>query len=120
MIRVTAGIAAFAVMGLLALPAGATVRNSQPTALPDRLAQIREELVHTNDVRQAATKGWPAEFRAREEHERLTYEAAMTESLVWIQGVIDAATPGSPAQFRALESRDALSAKLNGMGPHTR
>ncbi len=60
-----------------------------------------------------ATPGSAAQFRVREESDRVVLR--LTGQLDYLGAVVANATPGSPAQFRALEEAESLREQLRSV-----
>ncbi len=114
---VIAGLGAVAV-GVLG-PTASAATGSRPVfdsagttaAVADREAK-QEELERVRALFAGATAGSPAQFRLKEEGDRLARYVDLAGQLEYVGTVFAEATPGSPAQFRAREEADALGEEL--------
>ena len=117
--RATQRLTAACLVVLVAAAAWTTSASAREPDLEDGRARVLEELGHTRDALDGASRGSPSHFRAKEEHDRLVEKAVTIDELLWTEQVFGNSTPGSPAQFRARESADALRLKLAGVASTT-
>ncbi len=92
-------------------------RQAQRTTQDDETVRIKRggELEQGSGHPSTATTGSAAQFRLKEERDRLVLR--FTDQLVYLESVFADATPGSPAQFRAHEEVESLREQLRSIAP---
>lgn len=119
-------IATTVLVGASAIPAGAqrlgAERQRAVLVQAEATTQVGEtvttrpvrDLEQVNGPSSIATTGSPAQFRLKEERDRLLLR--FTDQLVYLESVFANAMPGSPAQFRAHEEAESVRERLRSIG----
>jgi hypothetical protein len=110
----------FAVVVIGPVAATASADGAKDSDLEGRRLHVHQQLAANQQVLAGASAGSAAQFRAKEERDRLVHEAVLLDELLFTERVFSEATPGSPAQFRARESADALRLKVHALPSPTR
>lgn len=109
---------ALVVIGAISLILGVGLVADGPTqslSTDAHAADQSRRTVATDTIGRLGSSGSPAQFRLKEERDRLVLR--LVDQLVYVENVFARATPGSPSQFRAHEEAESLRELLRSAAP---